>query len=99
MIWPAEAYLTDNEPDQPVEAIQVRADDEPITVEVDSGRVSAHARDDADPDATISGDAHSILALFTGYIGLDDCHETNLRYSGDESAIKRVLPNATDAAT
>ncbi|MHB8510390.1 MAG: winged helix-turn-helix transcriptional regulator [Candidatus Dormibacteria bacterium] len=95
MIWPAETYLTDNQPEQPAEAIQVLADDEPITVEVDSGRVSAHAGDDTPPDATITGDAHSILALFTGYIDLENGHEANMRYTGEESAIKRVLPGET----
>jgi DNA-binding HxlR family transcriptional regulator len=98
LIWPAERYLTDHLPEQPAEVIQLRADDEPITVEVGSGRVSAHAGDDIPPDATLTGDPQAILALLTGYRTLDDIRDANLRPTGNESAIERVLPGRTDPA-
>ena len=98
MIWPAEAYLTDRRPEQPAEVIQLRADDEPITLEVDAGRVSALSGDDTPPDATLTGDPHSILALITGHVDLDNAGEAGIRHTGEQSAIARVLPSRADPA-
>jgi DNA-binding HxlR family transcriptional regulator len=93
MKWPAELALADRDPDAPPVRIQVLVDGEPALLETSEGSVRFALGQIEDPDAVLSGPAHSVLGLLTGHVDLDGAGAMGLEYDGERAVLERVLPD------
>jgi DNA-binding HxlR family transcriptional regulator len=92
--FPAELFLTDTEPEKPPVAIEIRAGDEPITIEAGGGEVHARAGAAEDPSLVLTGTPHLVLGVLSGQLSFDSARELGLNSEGDRQALARMLPAA-----
>jgi DNA-binding HxlR family transcriptional regulator len=93
---PARMFLADHEPGQPPSAVEVRADGQTAAIRVADGDVTLHLGADPKADATITGDAPQVLALFSGKLTLADAEARGLLVTGSRAAVQRILPRGAD---
>ena len=96
--FPAEFFLHDRDPDGPPLAIELRAADGPVVVEVSGGAVRTRLGSAAEPDLVIDGEPHLILALLSGNLGADELASQGLRLSGDIGVLQRVVRGQAGAS-
>jgi DNA-binding HxlR family transcriptional regulator len=84
--------LTDNAPERPPVAIQIRTGDQPMVVETVDGRVRARPGTVEHPDAVLSGPPGPVLAVLRGLLSLDEATGRGLRIEGDRAAVERLQP-------
>jgi DNA-binding HxlR family transcriptional regulator len=87
---PVRLYLSDRMPDRPPVTIELRAGDEPVTIETIAGEVRARPGPATDPDAVLTGAPNLITALLMGRIDLARARAAGLSYQGDPAALRRV---------
>ena len=92
--FPVSEFLTDREPDSPPVAIELRAGEEPVTVDVREGSVQLKPGPTADPGLVLEASPHVILGLLSGRLDLAAAHTRGLRTRGDEEVLRRVRPQA-----
>jgi DNA-binding HxlR family transcriptional regulator len=90
----AQLFPTDHSPGGPAATIELRADDEPTTIEVAHGAVQAHPGPAARPDLILSGPGQLILGVVMGRLAINDALARGLRYAGDLEVLLRLRPNA-----
>jgi len=84
-------HLTDNTPKRPPASIEIRADDQPLTITtVGDGSVRARPGTTSNPDAVIEGQPAIILDLLTKKISLHAARRRGLKYDGDPNVLRRV---------
>ena len=94
LVLPAAGRLKDHRPDRPGVAIELRAGDEPVTVEAAHGEVRVRPGPAEHPDAVLIGPPRVLVALLLGEIDLGEARKAGLRLDGKADAFKRVQPNA-----
>ena len=90
---PLEANLSDNAPEEPPIAIQVRTGEEPLLIETIDGAVRARVGSTDHPDAVLSGPSKLVFATLVGRLVLEDAQARGLEYQGDPSVLARVQPS------
>jgi DNA-binding HxlR family transcriptional regulator len=93
--YAVEEYLTDRDPEGRPASIELRAPEGTAVAEVAAGAV--HVRTGpaaADPDLVLTGGPQAILGLLVGKLSAAQARERGLEISGDESLLRRVLPDA-----
>ena len=90
---PVELFLVDRSPADPPIAIEVRAGDEPMTIETADGRVCARRGAADEPVLVLAGDPQLILGLLSGRLPLAQAHARGLHSEGDERALARLMPS------
>lgn len=95
---PTELFLTDNAPDGPPIAIELRTGDEPMLLETAGGDVHARPGTADQADAVITGTPQLVLSVLTAKLDLAEARTLGLRYDGDPAVLRRVQPTrpATD---
>lgn len=91
LTFPAEAVLTDRKPGKGPVTIEIRGEDELLTLEVD-GTVRARPGRAARPDAVVSGTRPALVGLLTGRVDPDGAPAAGLRVDGDPKAVRRLRP-------
>jgi DNA-binding HxlR family transcriptional regulator len=91
LILPLKLYLQDHCPHKPPMSIDVRAGDEPISIEVSGGRVQVRLGRSPKPAALVAGRPEIVLRLFTGRIDLADALAKGLSWEGAREALDRVV--------
>jgi DNA-binding HxlR family transcriptional regulator len=94
LVLPATSSLKDHRPDRPGVAIELRAGDEPVTVEAAGGEIRARTGPADNPDAVLTGSPRVIVALLRGEMDLSEARKAGLRFDGKPDVLKRVQPNA-----
>jgi DNA-binding HxlR family transcriptional regulator len=91
LVFPFDAYLVDNAPDEPPVAIEVRTGDEPMVIETVDGKVRTRRGAAEMPDAVLNGRPGVILGLLSGRMDLAEARTRGLELSGSEKALRRVV--------
>ncbi len=94
LVLPARLYLTDREPRRAPVTIEVRDQDERVTLEAANGTVGARVGSADNPDAVIIGPTPIIWQLLLGRIGLPQARKDGVRVEGRTAALKRFGPVA-----
>ena len=92
--FPVSEFLSDRDPDSPPLAIELRAGENPVTVEVRDGSVHLEPGPAADPGLVLEASPHVILGLFAGALDLAGARARGLRTRGDAGLLRRVRPEA-----
>jgi DNA-binding HxlR family transcriptional regulator len=97
--YAVEEYLTDRDPDGPPASIELRAPEGTAVAEVSGGAVrvrpgSAAPNCATAPGLVLTGNPQAILGLLVGKLSAAQARERGLELSGDESLLRRVLPDA-----
>jgi DNA-binding HxlR family transcriptional regulator len=93
LILPVEAMLHDSEPGGEPAVIELSTGDEPITIDIDAGRVSARVGAPARvPDLIISGPPRPILGLLSGSIDAQRAASMGVKLDGNTGLLARVTP-------
>jgi DNA-binding HxlR family transcriptional regulator len=87
---PLELYYYDPTPSGPPVTIEVRTGDEPMTIEIAGGQVTAHRGSTPHPTALVIGRPALVLPVLSGRIGLDDARARGLEFQGDPAALQRI---------
>ncbi len=93
----AERFLTDDDPDGPPIAVELRTEEETVVLEIGAGTVHARSGEGAPPDAVISGNPHAILGVLSGLIGPGEARRRGLRVDGDAAVLDRLRAAASPA--
>jgi DNA-binding HxlR family transcriptional regulator len=96
--FPVSFFLHDRDPGGPPLAIELRAADSPVVIEVSGGSASLRPGPAAAPDLVLQGEPRLILALFSGHLTAAEVADLGLQISGDASVLDRVLPGQVTAA-
>jgi DNA-binding HxlR family transcriptional regulator len=91
LVFPFDAYLTDNSPSEPPIAIEIRTGDEPMVVETVEGKVRTRRGTADKPDAVLAGRPGLILGLLSGRLGLSEAKSRGLEFNGSQKALRRVV--------
>jgi DNA-binding HxlR family transcriptional regulator len=94
LVVPARVLLRDHAPDDPPATIELRTDDEPVTVEVGGGDVDTRAGAASRPDAVLEGPPELVLAVLAGRLPLAEAQAAGLLYEGPPEVLARVQPDA-----
>jgi DNA-binding HxlR family transcriptional regulator len=89
LTFPADAVLRDRKPGRGRATIEVRTEDELLTLEVD-GSVHARAGRAARPEAVVAGPRSAIVGLLTGRLTPDAAQAAGLTVDGDVKAVRRL---------
>ena len=91
---PMEIGLGDRQRGGPPMAIEVRAGDQTLTVEIVDGTVRSRAGSAEHADAVLTGSPRLVLAVLTGWLDVEQARELGLELSGEPDALRRLLPEA-----
>jgi DNA-binding HxlR family transcriptional regulator len=97
LVWPAELFLRDEEPERAPTIVELRTDEGSLLVEAGGGEVRTRASAAEPADAVIEGSPRAILGVLSGRLDLDAARALGLRISGDATAIARMQPRAIAA--
>jgi DNA-binding HxlR family transcriptional regulator len=93
-IFPVSYFLRDRDPGGPTVAIELRAASDPVVIEVSGGSVRARPGAAESPDLILSGEPQHIMALLSGHCTVAEATDLGLEISGDDSVLRRVLPDS-----
>jgi DNA-binding HxlR family transcriptional regulator len=88
----ARLHLADQAPDAPPVAIEVRAGDEPLTIEAVDGVVRTRPGAASDPDLVLTGSPEVLVGVLTGTLTLGDARARGLQHSGAVTTLRRLQP-------
>jgi DNA-binding HxlR family transcriptional regulator len=91
LVFPFDAYLVDNAPQDPPIAIEVRTGDEPIVIETVGGKVRTRRGTAEHPDAVLTGRPGLVLGLLSGRFDLAEGRKRGLEFKGNQKALHRVV--------
>jgi DNA-binding HxlR family transcriptional regulator len=91
LVFPFDAYLVDNAPQDPPIAIEVRTGDEPMLIETVGGRVRTRRGTAEHPDAVLTGRPGLVLGLLSGRFDLAVGRKRGLELKGNQKALHRVV--------
>ena len=90
----AKLHLADQEPDAPPVAIELRAGDDPLTIEAVDGVVRTRPGAASDPDLVLTGSPEVLVGVLTGRLTLGAARADGLQHSGAVTTLRRVQPRA-----
>jgi DNA-binding HxlR family transcriptional regulator len=91
LVFPLDAYLVDNSPQDPPVTIELRTGDEPMLIETVDGRVRTRRGMAEHPDAVLTGRPGLILGLLSGRFDLAEARKRGLEYRGSQKVLSRVV--------
>jgi hypothetical protein len=89
LVLPARLYLTDRAPRKPPVRIEVRDQDERVTLEAANGNVTARIGPADKPDAVIIGPTPLAWQLLLGKIDVAQARKAGLEVEGKPAVLKR----------
>jgi DNA-binding HxlR family transcriptional regulator len=89
LVLPARLYLTDRAPRKPPVRVEVRDQDERVTLEAANGSVTARIGPADEPDAVIIGPTPLAWQLLLGKIDLAQARKAGLEVEGKPAVLKR----------
>lgn len=89
---PMELYLSDGQPAQPPVTLEVRIDDEPVTVSIGGGEVRSSIGAAQRPDAVISGPVRAVMNVLFARENVDAARKSGVSYKGDRTVLARLKP-------
>jgi DNA-binding HxlR family transcriptional regulator len=92
LAMPIEMHLVDRTPGRKPIAIEIRAGDEPLTLETANGRVRARPGAADHPDAVVSGPPPVVIGLLTGKMSLAEARRRGAHVEGSAAVLERVRP-------
>ena len=92
--FPVSYFLRDRDPGAPPASIELRAADDPVVIEVSGGTVRTRLGPATAPDLVLAGDPQLIMALLSGYRTAAEMTALGLEITGDDSLLRRVLPES-----
>jgi DNA-binding HxlR family transcriptional regulator len=95
LAMPAEVYLAGSADRDPPVTLELRAGDEPWTVEVGGGSVTTRPGAGEEPDLVLEAEPRLILGVLAGKLSLAEAAALGLAYEGDPEA---VLPAAAPSS-
>jgi DNA-binding HxlR family transcriptional regulator len=93
--FPVSYFLRDRDPDAPPASIELRASAEPVVIDISGGSVRTRLGTAAAPDLVLAGEPRLIMALLSGKRTPAEVAADGLEFTGDQSVLRRVLPEAT----
>jgi DNA-binding HxlR family transcriptional regulator len=93
LVFPLDAYLADNAPQEPPVTIELRTGDEPMLIETVAGKVHTRRGSAIHPDAVLSSRPGLILGLLSGRLGLAEAKHRGLELKGSRKALHRIVGN------
>jgi len=91
LVFPFDAYLIDNAPQEPPITIEVRTGDEPMVIETVGGKVRTRRGTAEHPDAVLTGRPGLVLGLLSGRFELDAGRRRGLEFKGSKKVLHRVV--------
>jgi DNA-binding HxlR family transcriptional regulator len=88
---PAEIYLADGAPGKPASTLEVRADDDLVTLTIGGGEVRASMGAARKPDAAIVGPAREVARVLLAGAPLARARKHGVTYTGDARILKRLI--------
>ena len=98
-------HLRDSEPNGPPVRIELRAGDEPVTIEAANGTVRVRPGPAESPDVVLTGSPRLLKAVLRGQMEIEHACAAGLQLTGNAAAMRRLQPPilgpkaATDAKT
>jgi len=92
--FPVSYFLRDRDPSGPPASIELRAAGDPVVIEVSGGAVRTRLGSATAPDLVLAGDPQLIMGLLSGYRGAAEVAALGLEITGDETLLRRVLPES-----
>ena len=89
MVLPLKLRLVDRAPAKRPVSVELRTEEQRITVEVASGAINVYLGAARNPDATVKGDAWKVFAFMCGKVGVT---AADVQISGDASVVHRLIP-------
>jgi len=90
-------HLRDNEPNGPPIRIELRAGDEPVTIEAANGTVRVRPGPAESPDAVLTGSPRLLKSVLRGQIDIEHACAAGLQLTGNAAAMRRLQPAALGA--
>lgn len=97
LVLPLRSEVEDAHPERGLARLQLDAEDEPVFVEVDSGRVTARVGRAPNPDLVLRGSGRTIAQLMLGRIDLAAALSRGLTAEGDTRVLARLRLKPRDA--
>jgi DNA-binding HxlR family transcriptional regulator len=95
LVLPARLYLVDREPRGRVVSMEVRDQDERVTLETANGSVHARVGPAKEPDVVITGPTPIVWQLLLGKIDVARARSAGVQIEGNRAALKRFGPRQT----
>lgn len=92
--FPVSYFLRDRDPGAPPATIELRAASDPVVIEVSGGSVRTRLGSAAAPDLVLAGEPRLIMALLSGHRSAAEAKDLGLEVSGDDTVLRRVLPDS-----
>jgi DNA-binding HxlR family transcriptional regulator len=92
IVLPLRIYLRDRPVDGPPATIEVRAGEQPITIDARDGSWDVRIGQAREPDAIVTGAPIVVLDLVAGNIDLEAARASGLQVDGDVSTLGRLQP-------
>lgn len=89
---PAEMHLKDHAPLEPPVAIELRAGDEPLSIEAEGGRVRARPGAATAPALVLKGRHELVFGVVMGKIAFKAAEAAGMSHEGDPGVLARVRP-------
>lgn len=90
MALPLQWHLHDSRPEAPPAIIELRAGDEPLSLEVSGGAVRARFDRPAKPDLVITGAPEVVVGLLLGWHSVEAAESKGLKTAGDKEVLGRI---------
>ena len=94
LAMPIRHLLADHRPHLPPATIEIRIGDEPIVIELDSGRLTTRNRSVQNPDLVLTGPHQAVLGALAGKLDLATATAAGLQYEGNIQLLERLRPQA-----
>ncbi|HXU23343.1 MAG TPA: winged helix-turn-helix transcriptional regulator [Tepidiformaceae bacterium] len=92
LVLPARLYLVDRTPQGPAVSIEVRDQDERVTLEARNGSVRARVGPAKHPDVVVTGPTAIVWQLLIGKIDVARAQAAGVRIEGRRAALRRFGP-------
>jgi DNA-binding HxlR family transcriptional regulator len=95
---PIAALFPGVDPSRPELTIEVRCNEQPMTIRSSQGRVSVESGQAAAPDLVLTGPPDAVVGLLARRIGAAEAKTRGLTVTGDVRLLRRLQPNVPAAA-
>lgn len=96
---PLDLYYHDPTPELAPVTVEIRMDDEPMTIETLDGDVRAKRGPASHPDAVMSGPPRLVIGVLSGRLSVEDACAEGLVVTGALDALGRIRPRPVAPVT
>jgi DNA-binding HxlR family transcriptional regulator len=87
-----EQTLSDQRPDEPPVALELRTGDRPIVIEAGGGEIGIGLQPAEQPDGILTGPPKALVEVVRGMLDLSAAEEFGVSFEGDRSVLGRIGP-------